>query len=84
MSLLCCRRPHPQDLLALGFPYAVLLMSSYSNPVSVLRHAAAEGYRVVDFQVTSLAFGTYSSEPKVGWVWSLGRRGPGGLTFWRG
>ncbi|GLC42614.1 hypothetical protein PLESTB_001119200 [Pleodorina starrii] len=53
-----------RDLLSLGFPYVVLLVASFSNPASVLHHAAAEGYRVVDFQMTPLPFGTYSSEPK--------------------
>lgn len=44
----------------------MLLVSSYSHPASVLAHAAACGYRVVDFLVTPLPFGTYSSQPKVG------------------
>lgn len=55
-----------QDLLSLGYGSALLLLSSYSNPRSVLRHARAQGYRVADFLLTPLPFGTYSSEPKVG------------------
>ncbi len=66
VHLLRLLSPSPsQDLLSQGFPYAVLLVSSYSHPASVLAHAAACGYRVVDFLVTPLPFGTYSSQPKV-------------------
>ncbi|KXZ46794.1 hypothetical protein GPECTOR_40g528 [Gonium pectorale] len=65
-----------RDLLSLGFPYAMLLVSSYSNPASVLRHAAAQGYRVVDYLVTPLPFGTYSSQPKVrNWISGMRSRG---------
>ncbi|EFJ44305.1 hypothetical protein VOLCADRAFT_33370, partial [Volvox carteri f. nagariensis] len=71
-----------RSLLSLGFPYAVLLLSSFSNPASLLRHAAAEGYRVVDFQVTPLSFGIYSSEPKVrSWIAAMKARGE---AFYRG
>ncbi|PNH12607.1 hypothetical protein TSOC_000456 [Tetrabaena socialis] len=65
-----------RDLLSLGFPYAILLVASYSNPASVLRHAAAAGYRVVDYLVTPLSFGTYSSQPKVRqWISEMRARG---------
>jgi hypothetical protein len=57
------------DLLSLGYPNAMLLVSSYSNPLGTLRHAASLGYAVTDFLVTPLPFGHYSSEPKVrNWI----------------
>ncbi|PNW84578.1 hypothetical protein CHLRE_03g149750v5 [Chlamydomonas reinhardtii] len=65
-----------RDLLSLRYPYAMLLLASYSNPAAVLRHAAAAGYRVVDFLVTPLPFGTYSSQPKVrNWIAAMRSRG---------
>ncbi|KAG2454859.1 hypothetical protein HYH02_000690 [Chlamydomonas schloesseri] len=65
-----------RDLLSLRYPYAMLLVASYSNPAAVLRHAAAAGYRVVDFLVTPLPFGTYSSQPKVrNWIAAMRARG---------
>lgn len=39
--------------------------AAFSNPVGVLRHAAAEGYVVEDFAAWPLPFGTYSSQPEV-------------------
>jgi hypothetical protein len=50
---LVCPRPRPHRSAA------------YSNPVSVLRHAAKEGYGVYDFSAWPLPFGTYSSQPEV-------------------
>ena len=55
-----------QDLLSLGIPNVMMLFSSYSNPVETLKHAQRQGYRALDFMVTAMPFGTYSSEPKVG------------------
>ncbi|WP_242059828.1 methyltransferase [Oscillatoria sp. FACHB-1407] len=52
-------------LLTLGYPSAMLLVSSYSNPVGTIALALEQGYNVADFMVTPLTFGYYSSEPKV-------------------
>lgn len=58
-----------RDLMSLGFEHAVLLVSAYCDPVRTLRHAQRLGYHCTDFVVTSLPFGTYSSEPKVrSWI----------------
>ena len=54
-----------QDLLSLGISNVMMLFSSYSNPVETLKHAQRQGYRALDFMVTAMPFGTYSSEPKV-------------------
>lgn len=54
-----------QSLMSLGLEKAMLLISSYSNPVETLEHARLEGYILQDFMLTSMPFGTYSSEPKV-------------------
>jgi hypothetical protein len=53
------------SLLSLGYQSALLMVSSYSNPVGTLRHAAARGYVVSNFIIAPLSFGIYSSEPKV-------------------
>ncbi|MDX2215352.1 MAG: hypothetical protein SFY66_18965 [Oculatellaceae cyanobacterium bins.114] len=52
-------------LLTLNYPSAMMLISSYSNPVGTIAHALEQGYNVTDFMVTPLTFGYYSSEPKV-------------------
>jgi methylase of polypeptide subunit release factors len=52
-------------LLSLNYPSAMVLVSSYSNPVSVINYAADQGYQVSDFMITPLKFGQYSREPKV-------------------
>ncbi len=52
-------------LLTLDCPNAMLLISSYSNPVETIEHGLDHGYAVADFMVTPLQFGYYSSEPKV-------------------
>lgn len=54
-----------QDLMSMGFDNAMLLVCSYCDPVRTIAHAKNEGYSVVDYRVTALPFGTYSSEPKV-------------------
>eukprot|EP00775_Hariotina_reticulata_P005863 gene5863-6104_t len=65
-----------RDLLSLGFERCMLMISAYSNPVLTLQHARDQGYAVVDFLVTPLPFGTYSSEPKVRrWINGMRERG---------
>jgi methylase of polypeptide subunit release factors len=54
-----------KQLLSLDYPNVMILVSSYSNPVGVINHAADHGYQVSDFMITPLKFGQYSSEPKV-------------------
>ena len=51
--------------MTFGFDSAILLISSYANPVYTLEHARKHGYQVTDFMVTPMPFGYYSSEPKV-------------------
>lgn len=53
------------QLLTLGCEQVMLMISAYSNPVDTINHATQLGYDVVDFMVTPLKFGYYSSEPKV-------------------
>lgn len=69
-------------LLSLGYDRALLLISSYSNPVGTLRHAAAHGYAVSDFITMPLAFGIYSSEPKV--KLRIGALKAAGQAFYQG
>lgn len=54
-----------RELLALNFKSAVLMISSYSNPLSLLHYATEIGYCVADFMVFPMRFGFYSSEDKV-------------------
>lgn len=51
--------------MTFGFDSAILLISSYANPVETLQHARKQGYQVTDFMVSPMPFGYYSSEPKV-------------------
>jgi hypothetical protein len=53
------------QLLSLDYQTVMLLISSYSNPVSTVTHAIAQGYDIVDFMMTPLQFGYYSSQPSV-------------------
>ncbi|MBW4633930.1 MAG: SAM-dependent methyltransferase [Iphinoe sp. HA4291-MV1] len=53
------------NLLSLGYPNVLLLVSSFSNPKSTIHHARSNGYWVNNFVVLPLKFGYYSSEPKV-------------------
>ena len=39
--------------------------TAFSDPASVIRRAAAEGYRVADFAAAPLPFGAYSSQREV-------------------
>ncbi len=54
-----------RKLLSLGYRTVLLMVSSFSNPVELLRFAAEQGYAVSDFLVTPLPFGLYSSQPEV-------------------
>ncbi|MGP1387980.1 MAG: methyltransferase [Thainema sp.] len=61
-----------KKLLTVGCEQVLLMISAYSNPVDTICHARAQGYQVVDFMVTPLPFGCYSSEPKVkNWIAKL-------------
>lgn len=63
-------------LLTLNYSNVMVLVSSYSNPIGTLQHAAEQGYTVADFMVTPLQFGCYSSEPKVrNWIAQLRKQG---------
>ncbi|MBA2492215.1 MAG: SAM-dependent methyltransferase [Gammaproteobacteria bacterium] len=52
-------------LLSMNYDRVLVMISSYSNPVGSLRHAAVHGYAVSDFMLAPLTFGIYSSEAKV-------------------
>jgi len=54
-----------KQLLSLDYDNALLMISSYSNPVDTINHAVTQGYAVADFMVSPLKFGYYSCEPKV-------------------
>jgi hypothetical protein len=54
-----------KKLFSLGFPHAMLMISSYSDPVGTIECAIAQGYLVKDFLTSPMPFGYYSSEPKV-------------------
>ncbi|MBD2441245.1 SAM-dependent methyltransferase [Nostoc sp. FACHB-110] len=53
------------ELLSLDYENVLVLVSSYSNPLSTIQKAADYGYSVNKFVVLPLQFGYYSSEPKV-------------------
>lgn len=53
------------QLLSMGCENVLLMISAYSNPVETIEHAINQGYQVVDFMISPLQFGYYSSEPKV-------------------
>lgn len=52
-------------LLSTGCPNVLLLVSSYSNPKELLRHASSLGYKITDFQITKMSFGVYSRQDVV-------------------
>lgn len=54
-----------KQIVECGFEHLVLLVSSFSNPLSIIDYAASHGYRVLDYAVRTMRFGMYSSEPKV-------------------
>lgn len=53
------------NLLSLGYDNALLLVSSYSNPINTINHAKSLDYNVASFLLLPIKFGYYSSEPKV-------------------
>ncbi len=54
-----------KQLLGLNYQNVLVMVSSYSNPVGLINYAIANGYWVSNFITSPLAFGYYSSEPKV-------------------
>lgn len=54
-----------KTLLAMGCENVMLLISAYSNPVETVDYAISQGYQIIDFMISPLKFGYYSSEPKV-------------------
>lgn len=52
-------------LLSLNYDRVVILIASYSNPQSTIKHAKSLNYNVEKFTILPLEFGYYSSEPKV-------------------
>lgn len=54
-----------KQLLGLGCDHALLMISSYSNPIETVQYAREKGYKIIDFSVSPLKFGYYSCEPKV-------------------
>jgi methylase of polypeptide subunit release factors len=52
-------------IIEYGFEHLILLVSSFSNPLSIIEHALSHGYRVLDFAVRTMRFGAYSSQPAV-------------------
>jgi len=54
-----------KQIIECGFDHLVLLVSSFSNPLSIIDFASSRGYRVLDFAVRTMRFGAYSSEPKI-------------------
>ncbi|BAT55963.1 unknown protein [Nostoc sp. NIES-3756] len=53
------------ELLSLGYDNVLLLVSSFSNPLSTIAQAQEHGYHISNFVILPLKFGYYSSEPKV-------------------
>ena len=54
-----------RNIIEYGFEQMILLVSSFSNPLSVIEHASNHGYKVLDFTIRTMRFGIYSSEPNV-------------------
>ena len=54
-----------KQIFGCGFERLILLVSSFSNPLSIIEHALSLGYKVLDFTVRTMRFGIYSSEPEV-------------------
>lgn len=66
-------------VLSEGFETVLLLMSSISDPVGLLQHARAAGYRVSDWMARPIVFGAYTHDRRVsGRVGELAR---GGLAY---
>jgi methylase of polypeptide subunit release factors len=53
------------DLLCLGYENVLLLVSSFSNPISTIKQAQNNRYNISNFVILPLKFGYYSSETKV-------------------
>lgn len=54
-----------RSLFSTGCEQILSLISAYSNPVETIEYALDQGYQVVDFMISPLKFGYYSSESKV-------------------
>jgi methylase of polypeptide subunit release factors len=54
-----------RKLLSLQYSTVMLMISSFSNPASLLQYAGGLGYSVVDFLIQPMPFGFYSSQPEV-------------------
>lgn len=54
-----------RELLSLNYENVLLMVSSYSNPQSLVECAKSNGYSTGNFLISPLNFGYYSSEPKV-------------------
>jgi methylase of polypeptide subunit release factors len=54
-----------RQLLSLSYENVLLMVSSYSNPQSLIECAKSNGYSTKNFIISPLNFGYYSSEPKV-------------------
>ncbi|WP_007515497.1 MULTISPECIES: hypothetical protein [Pseudofrankia] len=52
-------------VLSEGFETVLLLISSISDPVGLLDHARAAGYRVSDWMARPIAFGAYTHDKRV-------------------
>jgi hypothetical protein len=48
-----------------GCDRVLSLISAYSNPVETIEYAIDKGYLAIDFMISPLKFGYYSSESKV-------------------
>jgi methylase of polypeptide subunit release factors len=53
------------QIISMGFPAVLLLVSSYSNPRDLFDVASSHGYRVENFQVNKMPFGVYSRQDVV-------------------
>jgi hypothetical protein len=51
-----------RKLLARKYRHVLLEVSSYSNPVAVVKFAQSQGYKIADFLVGPLPFGPYSRQ----------------------
>ncbi len=51
-----------EQLLSSGYLNVFLEVSSYSNPVALIKYAQQRGYRISDFMVVPLEFGVYSNQ----------------------
>ncbi|MFA5041819.1 MAG: hypothetical protein WC464_09345 [Bdellovibrionales bacterium] len=51
-----------KKLLSSGYDNVFLEVSSYSNPIELVKHALSLGYRLIDFQISQMPFGVYSHQ----------------------